>query len=226
MDLDFLSDEQAWMAQQVIIPTEFQTFEMKDILFGIDIQYVGEQAYCAATLFHFNGHHIQTYLLKTKTGMEYVSGFFCFREGPPILRIIRKILNTQNVIPKLIIIDGHGIAHPRRLGVAAWIGINTNIPCMGIAKRPLLKYEGALASKRGATRPILLNDKVVGNVLRTQTDVKPVFVSPGYKISVEQASKVALDMSSNYRISNPIRLADQMARIYAKGEKPKGVIIL
>jgi len=226
MDLDFLQDEQKWLARQVVIPNGFQDFQSKDILFGIDIQYVGEQAFCAVSVHHFNGHHIQTFLIKSQTGMQYISGFFCFREGPPVLRAIRRILATQNIIPKLIIIDGHGIAHPRKLGVASWVGVKTNIPSIGIAKRPLLQYEGELNIERGATLPILYNNKKVGSVLRTQKETKPVFVSPGYKISIDQATKIALDTSPSYRISNPIRIADQAARAFAKGKKMPEVIVL
>jgi deoxyribonuclease V len=226
MDLEFLQDEQKWLARQVIIPDEFQNFQLNDILFGIDIQYIEEEAFCAVSVHHFNGHHIQTFLIKSQTGMPYVSGFFCFREGPPILRAIRRILNTQNVIPKLIIIDGHGIAHPRKLGIASWIGVKTNIPTIGIAKRPLLQYEGHLSIERGATIPIVYNSKKVGAVLRTQKNTKPVFVSPGYNISVDQATKIALNSSPSYRISNPIRMADQAARAFAKGKKMPEVILL
>lgn len=226
MDLDFLSDEQEWMAKQVVIPTTFQAFAPHDLIFGIDIQYVEEEAYCAISVYHFNGNHYQTFLYKTQTGMKYVSGFFCFREGPPILRTIRKILNQQNLMPKLIIIDGHGIAHPRKLGIASWVGVQTNIPCMGIAKRPLLPYEGTLAPQRGASLPIFLKKELVGQVLRTQDSIKPVFVSPGYKVSLEQASDIALQMSPDYRIANPIRIADQTARIFSKGERAPNVIVL
>ncbi|MCH2020931.1 MAG: endonuclease V [Saprospiraceae bacterium] len=226
MELDFLEDEQELLARQIIIPKGFQTFKPTDILFGIDIQYVKETAFCAVSVNHFNGHHIQTFLVKTKTGMPYVSGFFCFREGPPVLRTIRKILNTQNVIPKLIIIDGHGIAHPRKLGVASWVGLKTNIPSMGIAKRPLLQYKGEPDLERGATLPIFFQKKQVGAMLRTRTNTKPVFVSPGFKISIDQATKIALEHSPSYRIANPIRLADQAARTYAKGKKMAQVIVL
>lgn len=226
MDLDLLRDEQEWLAKQVVIPSTPLDFTPYDILFGIDIQYVGEQAFCAISAHYFNGEHIQTFILKTQAGMEYISGFFCFREGPPVLRAIRKILEKQNIIPKLILIDGHGIAHPRQLGIASWIGVKTNLPSIGIAKRPLLKYEGTLAPERGATIPIRLKNKVVGTVLRTQTDIKPVFVSPGYKISIEQASDLALRLSPSYRISNPIRIADHVARAYSKEKKVAQVISL
>lgn len=226
MSLDLLQEEQEWLARQVQIPNHFINFEPLDIIFGIDIQYLEEEAFCAVSIHHYNGHHIQTFLLKTQTGMEYISGFFCFREGPPVARTIRQILDSQNVIPKLIIIDGHGIAHPRDLGVASWVGVKTNIPCMGIAKRALLPYDGVLKQDRGARLPILHKGKIVGAVLRTQKKTNPVFVSPGHNISVEQATKIALDMSPKYRIANPIRIADQVARAFARGEKPPGVIVL
>ena len=226
MELDFLLHEQELLAKQVLIPTEFHPFKSFDILFGIDIQYVGEKAFCAVSVHQFNGQHLHTFLVKTKTGMPYVSGFFCFREGPPILRTIRKILNRKNVIPKLIILDGHGIAHPRRLGVASWVGVKTNLPSMGIAKRPLLPYEGLIGTQRGAVLPIRYQKEVVGAMLRTQTKVKPVFVSPGYNISIEQANKVALEVSSSYRIAEPIRIADQTARTFARGGRNPKVIIL
>lgn len=226
LDLDLLRDEQEWLAKQVVISEEKQLFQPKDVLFGVDIQYVGEEAFCAISAYQFNGTHLDTFVLKTQTGMEYRSGFFCFREGPPVLRTIRKILAHQSLIPQLIIIDGHGIAHPRKLGIASWIGVKTNIPTIGVAKRPLLKYEGILEIERGSTLPIFREGQEVGSVLRTQTDIKPVYVSPGYEITLAQSNKIVLDFSPKYRISNPIRMADQVARAFAKGEKLPNVTIL
>jgi deoxyribonuclease V len=226
LDLDFLRDEQEWLAKQVVVAETEQEFHPHNVLFGVDIQYVGEEAFCAISAYQFNGTHLDTFVLKTQTGMEYISGFFCFREGPPVLRTIRKILGHKNLMPQLIIIDGHGIAHPRKLGIASWIGVKTNIPTIGVAKRPLLKYEGVLEAERGSTLPIFREGQVVGSVLRTQTDIKPVYVSPGYKISLAQSNKITLDFSPKYRISNPIRIADQVARATAKGEKMPNVTIL
>lgn len=226
MDLDFLRGEQEWLAKQVVIRTEKQIFQPHDVLFGVDIQYVEEEAFCAVSAYQFNGTHLDTFVLKTQTGMEYRSGFFCFREGPPVLRTIRKILAHKNLIPQLIVIDGHGIAHPRKLGIASWIGVKTNIPTIGVAKRPLLKYEGVLGIERGSTLPIFRKGQEVGRVLRTQTDIKPVYVSPGYKISLAQSNEIILNFSPKYRISNPIRIADQVARSFAKGDKLPNVTIL
>lgn len=226
MDLDFLRDEQKWLAKQVVISEEEHNFQAQEVLFGVDIQYVGEEAFCAISAYQFNGTHLDTFILKTETGMEYVSGFFCFREGPPVLRTIRKILNIKNLIPQLIIIDGHGIAHPRTLGIASWVGVKTNIPTIGVAKRPLLKYDGDLGIERGSTLPIFNKGLEVGSVLRTQTDIKPVYVSPGYNMSLAQSNKIILDFSPKYRISNPIRIADQVARAFAKGERMPNVTVL
>ena len=97
---------------------------------------------------------------------------------------------------------------------------------MGIAKRPLLQYQGGVAEERGAVLPIKYQKKVVGAMLRTQTNVKPVFVSPGYNISIKQANKVALEVSPDYRIANPIRIADKTARTFARGGRNPKVIIL
>ncbi len=218
-DLEFLDEEQNWLAHQVHILDKNIDFAPTDILFGIDIQYVDEMAFVAIAVYQFNGQYIDTFVYQTVTGMEYIPGYFCFREGPPILRTIRKVLSKKNIIPKLIVIDGHGLAHPRKLGVACFIGLKTNIPTIGIAKRTLLQYEGTLAKERGSTLPIYIKNEKVGVVLRTQTNVKPVFVSPGYKISPPQATEIALKISDEYRISSPIRKADHAARNLAKGQQ-------
>jgi deoxyribonuclease V len=226
MDLDQLEEEQAYLAKQIYIPQEEIDIHPYSIIFGVDIQYVEETAYVAMAAYSHSGKLLETFALETATGMEYVPGYFCFREGPPILRTIRKILATQNLIPDLMLIDGHGIAHPRRLGVASYVGLQTNIPTIGIAKKALLHYEGDLAPSRGSHLDIRLNNETVGAVLRTQDDIKPVFVSPGYKISLQQSIDITLNFSNPYRLANPIRSADQAARAYAKGETIEGGIIL
>lgn len=226
MDLEQLEEEQAYLAKQVYIPTDYLDIHPYSVIFGVDIQYEGETAYVAMSAYSSLGEHLDTFALETVTGMEYLPGYFCFREGPPILRTIRKILATQNLIPDVLLIDGHGIAHPRQFGVASYVGLQSNIPTIGIAKKTLLHYDGELAPERGSHLDIVQNGKVLGAVLRTQDDIKPVFVSPGYKISLQQSIQLALDFSDPYRLANPIRSADQAARAYAKGKDLKDIIIL
>lgn len=227
LDLDFkeLIEEQSWMAKQIYIPILEQKFPPTAYLFGIDVQYIGDDAYCAVAVYTIDGTPVQNYVLHTDAGMPYHSGFFCFREGPAILRILRRILQRKNLLPSLLIIDGHGIAHPRGLGVACWVGLKTNLPSIGIAKRPLLHYSGNLKEKRGAQLPIWHNHKIVGHALRTQDDIKPIYVSPGYRISIQQATDIALSLSPYYRLAEPIRTADYCARAFAKGESVDAIIL-
>ena len=227
MDLNFdeLREEQSWMAKQVYIPTIQHVFEPTAYLFGIDIQYVGDDAYCAVAVYQMDGTPVQNYVLRTEAGMPYQSGFFCFREGPAILRILRRILQRKNLLPSLLIIDGHGIAHPRGLGIACWVGLKTNLPSIGIAKRPLLHYSGDLEENRGAQLPIWHNNKIVGHALRTQDNIKPIYVSPGYRVSIQQATDIALSLSPHYRLAEPIRTADHIARAYAKGEPVDAIVL-
>lgn len=226
MDLEQLEAEQAYLAKQIYIPTEAIDIHPYSVIFGVDIQYVEETAYVAMSAYGPSGQHLNTFALETVTGMEYLPGYFCFREGPPILRTIRKILATQNLIPDVLLIDGHGIAHPRQFGVASYVGLQTNIPTIGIAKKALLHYDGELGSERGSSIDITQNGQTLGAVLRTQDDIKPVFVSPGYKISIQQSIQLTLDFSDPYRLANPIRSADHAARAYAKGKDLEGIIIL
>lgn len=224
-DFEELREEQSWMAKQVYIPTLEQTFDPKEYLFGIDVQYVGDKAYCAVAVYQMDGTSVQNFVMRTEAGMPYQSGFFCFREGPAILRILRRILQRKNLLPSLLIIDGHGIAHPRALGIACWVGLRTNLPSIGIAKRPLLHYSGDLEEQRGAQLPIWHNNKVVGHALRTQKGIKPIYVSPGYRVSIQQSTDIALALSPNFRLVEPIRTADHIARAFAKGEQVDAIVL-
>ncbi len=234
MDLDQLREEQRYLASQIESPTESVWLVPHSIVFGVDIQYVEDTAFVAMAAYNMKGNLLETFVFKTGAGMEYHPGYFCFREGPPLLRMIRKIIATQNLIPDVLLIDGHGVAHPRQLGVASYIGLKTNIPTIGIAKRALLPYEGELDIARGSQLPIYkhnserqkVSNEMVGVVLRTQDDVKPVFISSGYEVPLHQAINLTLQFSDPYRICNPIRTADHAARAYAKGENLPGVIIL
>ncbi|HIE02810.1 MAG TPA: hypothetical protein EYP59_21430, partial [Thiotrichaceae bacterium] len=97
--------------------------------------------------------------------------------------------------PELIIVDGHGRAHPRRFGVACWIGVNTDIPSIGCAKETLMHYNGKIGKKRG--NYLFIKDKkgIIGAVLVTQDNTKPVFVSPGHRVSLKTSIEIILHLS-------------------------------
>jgi deoxyribonuclease V len=211
-----LSNLQQQLAKQLIIPNEDHKFKSDDLIFSLDIQYQNNIAFVGLDIQTYAGEIIGAYVTKTSVDMEYIPQFFCFREGPPLLKIIDLVQKQFNLNPDLLIVDGHGIAHPRRFGVACWLGVQTNLPVIGCAKRSLLPYQGNLGEKRGSCLSVLLQQEVVGKVLRTQDNVKPVFVSIGNKINLNTAVNVILQLSSKYRICEPLRRADQIARAYAK----------
>lgn len=212
-----LNAEQRLLAQRVHLPSEPLELHGDAVLFGIDVQYIEEEAYCAVAAYRYRGYVLDQYVLHTQAGMPYQSGYFCFREGPPILQLIRAIQARHGLRPDLLVVDGHGIAHPRRFGVASWLGVQAGVPSIGVAKRPLLHYEGELPSERGAMLPLTLRGETVGTVLRTQDDIQPLYVSPGHLVQVADAANIALRLATHYRLVEPIRAADHLARAFAKG---------
>lgn len=154
--------------------------------------------------------------------VPYIPRFFCFREGPPLLETITAIRERFGLTPELILVDGHGIAHPRRFGIACWVGIKTGMPTIGCAKKTLLNYVGEMGKKRGDSLPIEDQGEVVGDALTTRDNVKPVFVSPGHGINLDTAVEIILALCK-YRIPDPLRRADQVARACAKGQIPPGI---
>jgi len=220
MNISNLTLIQQQLSQQLIIPTYPQGFipQSKHILFTFDIQYTEQHAFVAVDVREFRGKSIGVYVGYTNIAAEYVPQFFSFREGPSLLAMFDYLTNVEGIFADFLLVDGHGVAHPRRFGAASWLGIKTQLPTIGCAKRSLLRYEGQAAVTRGSIHPIYDRNECVGNVLRSQTEVKPIFVSVGNLISLEAATQAVLSLASPYRIPEPVRSADQNARIYAKGE--------
>ena len=220
MDLTYLAHLQKQWAAKVKIPPNNTGYAplSSDIIFTLDIQYVDKTAFVGLDIQRYSGELIGTYVGQTTVDTEYVPQYFCFREGPPLLETINFIQQQFNVTPNLLITDGHGIAHPRRFGVACWLGVQTNLPVIGCAKQTLLDYQGVLGEKRGNWLPVWLENEIVGNVLRTQNGIKPIYVSPGHQINLTTATQIILHLAPKYRLCEPLRRADQAARAYAKGK--------
>jgi len=122
----------------------------------------------------------------------------------------------------LLIVDGHGTAHPRRLGVASWLGIRMEVPSIGVAKDPLLRKAYAVGSEKGDRLPIYDKEELIGHVLRTREEVKPVYVSSGHRVNQNTAVETIFALTGDFRIIEPIRRADQVARRFSKGEWVQG----
>lgn len=218
--LQQLAEQQLELAKQLQNPKADEGYipQDTDLIFALDIQYVGEDAFVGIDVLQVNGKLLGTYVLKTQAGMEYVPQYFAFREGPPLLQAVQQLQAQTQLVPQLLIVDGHGIAHPRKLGVASWLGVQAGLPSIGLAKETLLRYSGELALARSSTLPIWLDNALVGVALRTQDGVKPVFVSTGHLISLAESVRLILALSEGgFRIPDPLRRADQAARAFAKG---------
>lgn len=137
----------------------------------------------------------------------YVPGYLAFREIPILMEAFQRLQK----IPDLILVDGQGIVHPRKAGLAVFLGVELGIPTIGCAKRPLLKYEGELPPERGARLPIYLSREPVGYVVRTRTGVKPLFVSPGNQITLDEAVTWVLKTAIRFRLPEPLREAHRLS---------------
>jgi deoxyribonuclease V len=133
----------------------------------------------------------------------YIPGLLSFREGPALTKAFEKLVR----IPDMIIFDGQGIAHPRGIGLASHMGLILDIPAIGCAKSLLVGHHEDVGEEPGAWEPLLYQERLVGAALRTKKKVKPVFVSQGYKIGLEQALDVVMHCCRGYRLPEPTRQA-------------------
>lgn len=140
----------------------------------------------------------------------YVPGLLSFREAPALLAALQ-CLSRQ---PDLLFVDGQGIAHPRRLGLASHVGVLVDRPTIGVAKSRLFGRFREPSPEKGAWSPLLAGDAVIGAVLRTRTAVQPLFVSTGHRIGLEAAVSLVLEASTGYRLPEPTRLADKLSRMH------------
>ena len=141
------------------------------------------------------------------TTFPYVPSLLSFREMPTVLDALTQL----TLEPDLIVCDGAGIAHPRRLGIASHLGVLINKPTIGVAKSRLLGTHNELPPEKGAWVPLMDQGETIGAVLRSRTGTKPLYVSPGYRISLNTAVDYVLQCTPKYRLPETTRLADRLA---------------
>ncbi|MFF3923338.1 deoxyribonuclease V [Paenibacillus lactis] len=151
---------------------------------------------------------VDTVMVEESVSFPYIPGLFSFRELPPIMKAFEQI----SILPQLIVCDGQGLAHPRRFGLACHLGVLYDIPTIGCGKTKLSGSYVEPDIQRGSYSPLMDQHEVIGNVLRTQDSVKPVFVSIGHRISLATACEWILKLSPTYRLSETTRQADQIVR--------------
>jgi len=151
----------------------------------------------------------------TETHFPYVPGLLSFREAPALVEAFTKVESQ----PDVVMLDGQGIAHPRRMGIASHVGLWLEVPTVGCAKSRLYGKFEPPDPTAGSTSPLLADKQVVGEVVRTKDRVNPVFVSPGHLIDTDGAVRAVLAGVRGYRLPEPTRLA----HLYVNEERRKGL---
>jgi len=142
----------------------------------------------------------------------YIPGLLSFREAPGILAALARL----DRLPDVLIVDGHGLAHPRRLGLACHLGVLLDIPAIGCAKSVLVGKHAPLEVEAGSTAELLDDGEVIGMAVHTRSNVRPVYVSVGHRINLPTAVRLVLDCSGGYRLPEPTRRADRLAALEKK----------
>jgi len=146
-------------------------------------------------------------LVRMPTTMPYVPGLLSFRELPAVLRALAELPE----MPDLVFCDGQGIAHPRRLGIAAHLGVVAGLATIGVAKKILVGSHAELGPRRGDQVDLVYQGDVLGTVLRSKDRVRPLIVSPGHRVSLVSAPRLVMACVTRYRLPEPTRLADRLA---------------
>ncbi len=210
MDLNALAEKQLELSKGISLKDEFP----KDIktIGGFDLAFSGGRVFCAGVVLKYPDLEIiEIKTLCSKEEFPYIPGFLSFREAPAIIRTYRMLKNK----PDIILVDGQGICHPRSFGIASSVGIMLNKPSIGVAKSKLC---GEFKEPRDVMKPekIFLFGKHVGWVVKTRKECKPIFISPGHKVSVESSLGIVLSCIKDHKLPEPLRMAHAEATTVKK----------
>jgi deoxyribonuclease V len=212
VSLDEAKQIQRKLSQRVILKDDFGRIET---ILGVGVIFSKDQKEvfvgCASSSFP-DLENQRTAFCREKVSFPYTPGLFAFSAGPAILSVIKNIER-----PDLIMFPGRGIVHPRGLGLASHLGVLLGLPTIACSKTPLWSNYPELALEKGAR--VFVKDeekKSVGAVLRTREGKKPIYVTPGHRISVETAAKIVLQCSPRYRMPEPLRQAHMLAKKMAE----------
>jgi len=168
-----------------------------------------EVAFAGVVVYRFPGlEEVERRMARRKLRFPYVPGLLSFRECPILLAAFAR-LETE---PDLILIDGHGRAHPRRFGIACHIGILFDKPTIGCAKSRLVGEHQEPGERAGATAPLMLEGERLGVVVRTRDGVRPIYVTTGHRVSLDSAVGLVKQCLDGFRIPKPTREADHYVR--------------
>ena len=146
-------------------------------------------------------------IFRESTRFPYVPGLLSFREIPAVLGAMEKLKH----LPDLLLCDGQGIAHPRRLGIASHLGLLTGLPAIGVGKSRLIGCFEEPGEEKGSWSPLMDKEEVIGAVVRTRSRIKPLYISPGHRIDLASAIHFVLACTKRYKLPETTREAHKLA---------------
>jgi deoxyribonuclease V len=208
LDPDEATQLQGGICKRLLLVWEDRTV---DTIGGVDIKYSGDIATVAIAVLTYPDMVILASVTShVQLVFPYISGLLVFRVGPAILATWEKL----KIIPDLILMHGHGTAHPRGVGLASHLGLWLDLPTIGVAKTRLYGFSSDPAPQAGGLSELLDErdtTQVIGAVLRTRLNTKPVFVSPGHQIDLNHSVEFVLTSCRGFRFPEPIRAAHKQA---------------
>ncbi len=178
---------------------------------GADLAFIPKTnlAFAGVVVFRFpEMAEAERAMARGKLRFPYVPGLLSFRETPILLAAFARL----KIEPDVILVDGHGLAHPRRFGIACHLGLILDKPTIGCAKSRLVGEHRDPAPRAGSTAPLVFQDAKVGVVLRTRAGVKPIYVTQGHRVSLPTALQIVRKCLDGFRIPKPTRAADSYVR--------------
>lgn len=201
VDVQKLEDIQEKIAKQIDVSLKVDIGKIKRVA-GFDVVFFGRQAVCAAVVFDAQtGETIEKKYSVGTAPMPYIPGFLAFREGPLIIQTYYDLENE----PDVLLIDGHGIAHQKKCGLATYVGLELNKPTIGVGQNLLI---GDVRDDK-----IFFGDELRGAAVKTRAHARPVFVSPGNLIDVESAAEIAKQfVQPPHKLPEPLHAAHKFAK--------------
>lgn len=209
MDIQALRAEQIERAAQVVRHDDFEVVPPR-LIGGADVGFEegGDVTRAALVLLEYPSMKLVAHTVaRVATTMPYIPGFLSFREYPALLAAWQQL--DQH--PDLLFVDGHGISHPRRLGVASHFGLMVDVPTIGVAKRRLCGKFADLSEEPGARQPLMDKGEQLAWVWRSKKRCNPLFVSTGHRVSTDTALEWVERCMGGYRLPEPTRWADAVA---------------
>lgn len=192
---------------------------------GLDCAFSGESVLAVGVVWDVvEARVVETRGLRAPLIFPYVPGLLSFRELPVLIGVMRRITSPVDVV----LCDGQGIAHPRRFGIAAHLGVITGLPAVGCAKSRLCGRHEPVALERGAVQPLLAEgdgEVRIGSVVCTRTGVKPLYISPGHLSDFETSNALVLACGAGFRLPEPTRLADKLVASFKRHGSYRGGVL-